>query len=551
MLNTDYHIGDAFQAIENELISSMIRNMRTHRVSEETEGITWGQWQVLQLQALERYKVHNAAKYRGQFRGLNRQIGEAIRQANALGGMEEEIRILDAIRKGFKGANPVSASLQGEFFRLNTRKLDALIGATKQDMQKAETAILRMANDRYRKIIYNAQMYANSGVGTYEKAVDMATKDMLSSGLNCIQYKNGARHTLASYSRMAIRTASKRAYLQGEGVKRQEWGIATVILNKRGNACPLCAPFVGKILIDDVWSGGKVKDGPYPLMSTAIAAGLYHPNCKDSHTTYFPGISTAEDTWTKAELEKIGVDYNAEQKANYAAKQAEKYERLANYSLDPENHQMYDFKEKYWKRVYFKTGGINSNKYADQKNLFESVKKTFNPACLTDVVRLLRRDSESWVANLTEKQMKSIHKYTFNGREKDRFFKVLNSALRKGEELTPAQRFHSGNISSALQMCTIARDIVVYRGTDDFPWFDLDIGDPFRMSQFVSTSVIPSLSYERKYQIDIWIRKGTSGVGYIESMSHFPKQREVLIDRDCMFRILSKQGTKMILEVIK
>ena len=110
MLNTDYHIGDAFQAIENELISSMIRNMRTHRVSEETEGITWGQWQVLQLQALERYKVHNAAKYRGQFRGLNRQIGEAIRQANALGGMEEEIRILDAIRKGFKGANPVSAS---------------------------------------------------------------------------------------------------------------------------------------------------------------------------------------------------------------------------------------------------------------------------------------------------------------------------------------------------------------------------------------------------------------------------------------------------------
>ena len=59
------------------------------------------------------------------------------------------------------------------------------------------------------------------------------------------------------------------------------------------------------MLIDDVWSGGKKVDGPYPLMSTAIAAGLYHPRCKDSHTTHFPGISTADNTWTKEELEAI------------------------------------------------------------------------------------------------------------------------------------------------------------------------------------------------------------------------------------------------------
>lgn len=65
----------------------------------------------------------------------------------------------------------------------------------------------------------------------------------------------------------------------------------TVILNKRGNACPLCVPFVGKVFIDDVWSGGSRLDGSYPLMSEAIKQGLYHPNCKDSHTTYFPGIS--------------------------------------------------------------------------------------------------------------------------------------------------------------------------------------------------------------------------------------------------------------------
>ena len=53
---------------------------------------------------------------------------------------------------------------------MNQRKLEALIRATTSDLEKAETAVLRMANDQYRKIIFNAQIYANSGAGTYEKA---------------------------------------------------------------------------------------------------------------------------------------------------------------------------------------------------------------------------------------------------------------------------------------------------------------------------------------------------------------------------------------------
>ena len=53
--------------------------------------------------------------------------------------------------------------------------------------------------------------------------------------LNCVEYKNGARYRLDDYAEMAIRTASKRAYLSGEGVMRQK-----------------CLPFVGKVMIDDV-----------------------------------------------------------------------------------------------------------------------------------------------------------------------------------------------------------------------------------------------------------------------------------------------------------
>lgn len=32
-------------------------------------------------------------------------------------------------------------------------------------MKKAKTDVLRMANDQYRKVIFNVQVYANTGAG--------------------------------------------------------------------------------------------------------------------------------------------------------------------------------------------------------------------------------------------------------------------------------------------------------------------------------------------------------------------------------------------------
>lgn len=373
----EYDLAEAFRRIENELIASMIRNMDRHRAEETKEGYNWSMWQVEQLKALEKYKRKNQKKYQKQFKSINSQIEHLIRQARMKGNMKQEIRILQAIRKGWKthGRNgtPAHDAMTAEFFKLNDRKLDALIEATTHDMEAAETAVLRKANDDYRKAIFNAQVYANTGAGTYEKAVDMATKDMLSRGLNCVMYANGARHTLSDYADMAIRTASKRAYLQGEGEKRQEWGVATVIMAKRGNPCPKCLPFVGKVLIDDVWSGGS-RDGVdpetgkrYPLMSYAISKGLYHPRCKDSHTTYFPGISTADDTWTKEELENVGLQSQQEVRQQYTKRQEEKYSRLAEYSLDPDNKQIYGRKASEWRNVRFKTGNLDASDYIEQK----------------------------------------------------------------------------------------------------------------------------------------------------------------------------------------
>ena len=369
----NYDISEAFEVIEDELISSMMRNLSRHRIEEISQGMEWEQWQVLQLQALEEYRQRNQKKFPPRFNKLNGQIANALHTSYNNGATSQERQILQAIQNGYQP--PVSAfsgqtEITGEFFKTNNRKLNALVNATVSDMSKAEYSILRHTDDQYRQIIFNAQVYANTGAGTYEKAVDMATKDFLKAGINSIQYKNGSRHTIEEYSRMALQTAMKRAYLQGEGEKRKEFGIPTVMLKKRTCACPKCLPFVGKVFIDDVWSGGDssgispITGIKYPLLSQAIALGLYHPNCRDTHSTYYEGISTPpeDSTYTAEELDEIAEKYKAEQQQSYCENQADRYHRLSKYSLDSDNKRMYSARATAW-----------DNKTKKYKNVVESV----------------------------------------------------------------------------------------------------------------------------------------------------------------------------------
>ena len=342
-----YDVSRAFERIENELLESMTRNLKKHKAEETELGIEWTQWQAIQLEELHRFKQEAAKKYGLEFKSMNQKIRETIANASLQGASDEELNVLKALEKGYvlKRERGLSAG----FFQTNQKRLDALMNAVEHDMKTAQTAVLRYANDKYRQIIFQSQVAASSGALTYEKAVDMATSDFLKNGLNCITYSNGAVHNIVSYADMAVRTASKRAYLMGEGQKRQEWGVSTVILNKRFNACPLCMPFEGKVLIDDVWSGGSSKDGPYPLMSSAMAAGLYHPNCKDKHSTYFEGISSKPESRYYEEKPVIKERQLIENKLNHAKRQAKSYNRLAKNSLDAENQEVYRARATEWR----------------------------------------------------------------------------------------------------------------------------------------------------------------------------------------------------------
>lgn len=345
---SDYNIREAFEKIEDELINSMMRNFSRHRAEETKEGYNWTQWQAEQLKSLEEYRKHNAKKFGKRFKTINSKVEEMIRTAKADGNASQEAEILEAVKDGFKAPKKPSAHSTAEFFKVNDRKLDALIKSTTDDLKRAETAVLRMSNDKYRKAIFNAQVAMNTGAVTYEKAVDMACKDMLNAGLNCVEYKNGARHTLSDYADMAVKTANKRAYLRGEGEKRAEWGVSLVVVNSRQGGCPDCAKYFGKVFIDDVYSNGKKSDGNYPLLSTAIKNGLFHPRCKDSTSTYYPELDDLDAPLSEDEIKELDRQRGIEEKQQYAQRQAERFDRRAEYSLDEDNKRIAQTRADEW-----------------------------------------------------------------------------------------------------------------------------------------------------------------------------------------------------------
>lgn len=381
---SDYNIREAFEKIEDELIDSMMRNFSRHRAEETKEGYNWTQWQAEQLKSLEEYRKHNAKKFGKRFKTINSKVEEMIRTAKADGNASQEAEILEAVKDGFKAPKKPSAHSTAEFFKVNDRKLDALIKSTTDDLKRAETAVLRMSNDKYRKAIFNAQVAMNTGAVTYEKAVDIACKDMLNAGLNCVEYKNGARHTLSDYADMAVKTANKRAYLRGEGEKRAEWGVSLVVVNSRQGGCPDCAKYIGKVFIDDVYSNGKKSDGNYPLLSTAIKNGLFHPRCKDSTSTYYPELDDLDAPLSEDEIKELDRQREIEEKQQYAQRQAERFDSRAEYSLDEDNKRIAQTRADEWHdrantlEEKAKQFSLNTNEQKYYRPVFEEdISKTF------------------------------------------------------------------------------------------------------------------------------------------------------------------------------
>lgn len=485
----DYDISGAFKTIENELIDSMMRNFKHHRAEETKEGYNWTQWQAEQLKSLEKYKKRNTKKFKPQFAEINSKIDDMLRTAKADGNAEQEAKILNAIKNGFKAQRKPSEHSTGEFFKINERKLDALIKSTTDDLKRAETAVLRMSNDKYRKAIFNAQVAMNTGSVTYEQAVDMACKDMLDAGLNCVEYKNGARHTLSDYADMAIKTANKRAYLRGEGEERAKYGLFLVVVNSRQGGCPKCAEYIGKVFIDDVYSGGTQSDGKYPLLSNAIAGGLFHPRCKDSTSTYYEGITTLSPV-TAEEIAEMDRREQLEAQQQYAERQAQRFDRRAKYSLDNDNRRVAQARSNEWHdrantlEEKTKQFSLNTNEQKYYRPVFEEdISKTFERKIEGETITIDTHKANTlcdnvYISDKVKLKRKELHNFDMQVRKA---FDMLGEVETSGKPdiciITP-EEMRVNAIASYMPMQNVLNVNSAYFSTSDLSGLQENLACP-------------------------------------------------------------------------
>jgi len=339
----EYDIWHIYDEMEKYLMASMSRNLKRHLKEEAEYGFDWEQWQAAKLREMRKFRKQNQKIIGKHTKNLAPDIKQHLENEYKQG--------LVGVAKKYAeqfGENKFTKDLSDGFFGTYDEKVKALINAVNDDLKAANHAALRMSNDAYRQVIHKAAMFAGNGVMTEKQAIDMALQEFKKRGLNCIKYKNGARHNIKEYADMALRTAEMRAMLIGEGKARQELGETLVQISRHGTACPLCVPWENKVLIDDVYSGGTwenskakyeqvpaSKRGESPFLSRAMLAGLYHPRCRHGLGTYY--IELQDDykpieAEKPKEPEKTAEEIAAEEAAAKAAKLAQQEaEKMAKF----------------------------------------------------------------------------------------------------------------------------------------------------------------------------------------------------------------------------
>ena len=177
---------------------------------------------------------------------------------------------------------------------------------------------------------------------------------------------------------------------------------------------------------------------------------------------------------------------------------------------------------------------------------------TFKALLEANAVKVMRDEYAPWVESLSKKELHALRKYSKNSLKEDpekKFYARLNAMLRGDTPEDPELREYAELISNALKRKPLENDIYCYRNLDIDPFEGIAVGDKVPGKQFFSTSVVESRTMPGDYHLTIMVPKGTPGA-YIEKISRVPSQREFLIDKDCEYRVISRRGKDILLEVV-
>ena len=414
-------IGYIYQQLELDLVESMKRNLVRHEKEEMKQGFKFEQWQAAKLRDMERFRAENHAIIGSYESEIEQAIQFALIDTYDKGvklasdsliqakqyALDNDISVAlpkpiqpvvephklvpsesvtkEEAKQALKEFEMSSRVKEEVFFRTNDGKLKALIRETKKTVADPTKAILRYQDDQYRQIIARTQIAMSSGNLTLTQAIDQATADYLRAGITNIEYKDGKRVNIADYVAMCLRTSNHKAFLHGQGAKRMQIGITTVLVSQHLTACPLCVPWQNEILIDDIFSGGTPDDGPYQLLSEAVAEGLLHVNCQHNLNTFYPGISTKPPTLDPS---KVDEAYKDTQKQRRLERDIRRQKRVVAGTTDLNN---FNNEKRKLDRLEEKVSENDPSKTKVRESSTKNTKKSLMQKAISDKIEATRK----------------------------------------------------------------------------------------------------------------------------------------------------------------
>lgn len=337
-------IARIFEEIEMLLVRSLKRNLSRHKKEEEQEGFNWSAWQAEKLREIDRFRQENVQTVADFADQIDQETRQVMQEQFDEGVNGAEVPPAKTVEDA-----PAQVTPQPQFFGVDDTKVNKLIDDVTHLEKNVETAALRTMDDVYRQVVNKAQIAMSTGAMTLQQAIDSAVSDFLARGIDCIVYRDGRRVNIADYVRMALRTTATRAGLQGKSAKYKAMGYDTVLVSNYGMCSPTCAPWQGRIYIEDTFSmwDGEVQEYPdgtlwgksnycgkwFPLLSSAIEHGLFHPNCRHSINFWKDGDPIPESI-DNTDSERR---YKLEQKQRALEREVRRAKRKVEGFSDPEN----------------------------------------------------------------------------------------------------------------------------------------------------------------------------------------------------------------------
>ena len=393
----------------------------------------------------------------------------------------------------------------------------------KAGQQMAEYVAAHGTEDGPALIAYANALVTKYGEGSAELACQMYDALAEASKANVPAAEPAATAEYGEVARMVNATKRQNPANLPNGVRRlvKRAGADTTLHNAirdgaewawvpHGDTCPFCM-----MLASNGWQKASAK-----LLKGGHASHI-HANCDCEFAVRFDGSTSVAGYDPEKYLRQYraaGSDVNAMRRIDYAAHR----ER------------------------------INAQKRAAYaaRNALPQI-PNFNPLPESKVVAVLRKEAQPWIESLSDDEWHAIEKYTFNPGDKkpNRFYERLNRMLRGDSPEDETLRIYAERISNALKKSPLQHDVLCYRTVDLNPFNGAKVGDVFAPGQFYSTSIAKSGALKKDFKITICAHAG-SYAGYLEAISLYKVQKELLFDKDTLYRVLSVKDSQTVLEVI-